>query len=131
LGRGWAFGFADTGQAVRTAGRSLGVAAGATGVAGFADRFFFLTAGALLTAVFLATDRLVLRVIALFFFFATLVFLADAFFLAVAFFLPALALLARFVLRAPTVFFAVLRCFDFDFFAMDHSAVSGRGSGEE
>ena len=32
------------------------------------------------------------------------------------------------LLRAPAFFFAVLRCFDFDVFAMDHSAVSICGS---
>jgi hypothetical protein len=56
--------------------------------------------------------------------------LVGAFFLAVGFFLLVAALLLRFAFRAPAAFFAVLRCFDFDFFAMDHSVVSGCGLGE-
>ncbi|HWV55205.1 hypothetical protein [Pseudorhodoplanes sp.] len=55
-------------------------------------------------------------------------FLPDVFFLAVVFlagaFVLATALRARFVLRAPAAFFAALARFDFDFFAMGHSAVS-------
>jgi hypothetical protein len=119
-----AAGLAGIGAAVGAAGGSLvlaaGVlAAGAAGFAGLADRFFFLTAGALPAAVLFATDRVFLRVAAFFFFFATvLVFLTEAVFLVAVF-------RARFVLRAPTFFLAALPRFDFDFFAMDHSAVSG------
>jgi hypothetical protein len=122
------------GTATGSAGRSLVFAAdkGGFAVTGFAvfvacflaDRFFGLLTGALRVALFLAAvGRFLLAAAFLFFFTAALVFLDDVF-LADVFFLAA-ALRVRFALRVPADRFAALPRFDFDFFAMGHSAVSG------
>lgn len=121
-----AFGLAGAGAATGATGRSFVFAAGAANFAGLADRFFFLAAAALRAAVFFATGRLFLLAAAFFFFLftAALVFLTDTFFLAAP-------LRTRFVLRAPTFFLAALPCFDFNFFAMDNSAVGRCGFRQE
>jgi hypothetical protein len=152
---------AGAGTAAGAAGRSLVCTAAATGFAGLATRFFCDGVGALRVAAFFAAGFFLAATAFLFLFAATLVALAGAllfvadgllraadFFPAAFFFRAAVdvfllaaalplrfALLARLALRALAAgfadFFAVLRCLDFDFFAMDHSAVSGCGFGGE